>query len=209
MVCSVVPIKIKTERDVELHLGIKTEPHQPSTSTDSSSNNWQKEKDGLIFQIENLKGELQRVVASMSLEKEKLNEEISAKDMILKQKEELQLSLTRLQLKFDDMKEQAANSMGNLTRENKMLAARMKQLECGISQQQSLEHDKKESKNETHVTDDDNVYDVEEIIDHKGGKNSRQYRVRWKGYGIDDDTWETESSLDCLLCKYKKTKNIT
>lgn len=208
MVCSVVPIKIKTERDVELHLGIKTELHQPSTSTDSSSNNWKKEKDGLIYQIENLKAELQRVVASMSLEKEKLNEEISAKDMILKQKEELQLLLTQLQIKFDNMEEQHANSIGNLTRENRTLTAQIKQLQCGISQQQSLEYDKEKSKNDAHAIDDDNVYDVEEIIDHKGGKNSRQYRVRWKGYGIDDDTWETESKLECVLCKYKKMKNI-
>lgn len=208
MVCSVVPIKIKTERDVELHLGFKTELHQPSTSTDSSSNNWKKEKDGLIYQIENLKAELQRVVASMSLEKEKLNEEISAKDMILKQKEELQLLLTQLQIKFDNMEEQHANSIGNLTRENRTLTAQIKQLQCGISQQQSLEYDKEKSKNDAHAIDDDNVYDVEEIIDHKGGKNSRQYRVRWKGYGIDDDTWETESKLECVLCKYKKMKNI-
>lgn len=184
-------------------MGIKTEPQQrltstdsqqPSSSTESSSNNWKKEKDSLIYQIGNLKAELQSAVASSTIEKEKMNKEISSKNSILKEKEELQI-------KFDKIKEEAANLM----RENKMITGQLKQLQHGIVNQ-SVERDEEKTSND--ANDDDKVYDVDAIINHKGGQKNRQYLVRWKGYGSDDDTWEKESSLDCVLCKYKKEKNL-
>lgn len=53
-------------------------------------------------------------------------------------------------------------------------------------------------------------YEVEKIIDDKivGGKY--QYLIRWKGYSPDEDTWESESTLNCkdILAKYKKVKKI-
>lgn len=189
-------------------MGIEAGPQQPSNNTNSSSNNWNKEKDGLIFQIDNLKGELQRVVASLSLEKEKSNGAIAAKDILTKQKEELQMMRAQLQTEIDEMKQQNSNTVADLTRENKVLTAQLKQLQCGVSQQHSVEHDKQKSSNDAHAVADENVYDIEAITDHKGGKNNRQYRVRWQGYGSDDDTWEKESSVECVLCKYKKAKNI-
>lgn len=215
--CSKETVSIKTENDVEMQLGIKTEPQQPSTSsvTDSLTNNWQKEKEGLVQQIVNLKSEHQRVVlslkqlqsefSSLSLEKAKLNEEVSAKEsLLLGQKEELQALLTQLQIKFDEMKEQDAKAIASLTRENKTLMAQVKQLQSGISHHQKFENSQRMSTNDLDAIDD-NVYDVEAIIDHKGGKNSRKYLVRWKGFGASDDTWESESSF-CIeiLKQYKK-----
>jgi hypothetical protein len=38
-------------------------------------------------------------------------------------------------------------------------------------------------------------YEVEDILDHRGGKRRRQYLVKWKGYPLSDATWEPKSSL--------------
>jgi len=45
------------------------------------------------------------------------------------------------------------------------------------------------------IIDDEEEYEVETVLDHKGGKrkNRRQYLVKWKGY--PDTTWESRSNL--------------
>lgn len=81
--------------------------------------------------------------------------------------------------------------------------------------------------------DTTDVYDVQEIIDQrcgpqeeekKGGKGKHklqrgeekkgekgqqkiQYRIRWVGYGADDDTWEDEDNLSCPLKLEQFKKN--
>ena len=41
----------------------------------------------------------------------------------------------------------------------------------------------------------DPQYVVERIIDHEGTGNALRYRVRWYGYGAEEDTWEEASRL--------------
>lgn len=220
--CSKETISIKTERDIEMQLNIKTEPHRPSTrEVADSSHGWQKEKEGLLYQIENLKSEYHRIVTalkesqseltSMSHEKAKLEQKITVKSaLFLKEKEELQVSLAQQQTKFDEHKEIAAQTIENMAKEKNILLAKIKQLQTGIAHQQSIENSGKQSPSDVHSDDDMNEYEVDAIIGHKGGKNCRQYRVRWKDFGPAADTWEKASNLTCpaILNEYKKTKNI-
>ncbi|XP_057708153.1 M-phase phosphoprotein 8 isoform X3 [Corythoichthys intestinalis] len=56
-------------------------------------------------------------------------------------------------------------------------------------------------------SEEENVYEVERIIDMRVEGGEVLYRVRWKGYCSDDDTWEPEGHLeDCreVLLAYKK-----
>lgn len=55
--------------------------------------------------------------------------------------------------------------------------------------------------------DEEDVYEVERIIDVRVEEGEVLYRVRWKNYSSEDDTWEPEAHLDdCkeVLLAYKK-----
>ncbi|KAM9850925.1 M-phase phosphoprotein 8 isoform 2-T2 [Aulostomus maculatus] len=56
--------------------------------------------------------------------------------------------------------------------------------------------------------EEEDVYEVERIIDMRVEEGEVLYRVRWKNYCSDDDTWEPEAHLeDCreVLLAFKKT----
>jgi hypothetical protein len=39
------------------------------------------------------------------------------------------------------------------------------------------------------------MYEVEEIVGKKWVKNKMHYRVKWRGYSLQESTWEKESNL--------------
>lgn len=47
-------------------------------------------------------------------------------------------------------------------------------------------------------------YEVEKIMDHSVRHKEKLFMVRWKGYGSEHDSWQSEKDLDCpdLLQKY-------
>uniref|UniRef100_A0A3Q3R1X2 Chromo domain-containing protein n=1 Tax=Monopterus albus TaxID=43700 RepID=A0A3Q3R1X2_MONAL len=56
--------------------------------------------------------------------------------------------------------------------------------------------------------EEEDVYEVERIIDMRVEEGEVLYRVRWKNYCSDDDTWEPEAHLeDCgeVLLAFKKS----
>eukprot|EP00834_Sanchytrium_tribonematis_P002067 NODE_57_length_28844_cov_0.352687.p21 type:complete len:154 gc:universal NODE_57_length_28844_cov_0.352687:209-670(+) len=61
------------------------------------------------------------------------------------------------------------------------------------------------------VREEEETYEVENIVDHKNDKGKVVYLVKWKGYDSGDNTWEYEKNLSgCpeLLKEYKKVANI-
>ncbi|XP_050189905.1 M-phase phosphoprotein 8 [Myiozetetes cayanensis] len=64
-----------------------------------------------------------------------------------------------------------------------------------------------ESEEEEDVDEDEDVFEVEKILDVKTEGGKVLYKVRWKGYTSDDDTWEPEAHLeDCkeVLLEFRK-----
>merc|ERR1711876_134851 len=48
-------------------------------------------------------------------------------------------------------------------------------------------------------------YEVEKLVDRKRVKDTISYLVKWKGYGMDDCTWEDGASLpNNEIVKYEK-----
>lgn len=51
-----------------------------------------------------------------------------------------------------------------------------------------------------------NFSQVDDIVGHKKEKGKTLFRIRWKGYSADQDTWQAANDLTCknLLKRYKK-----
>ncbi|XP_013146866.1 PREDICTED: chromobox protein homolog 1-like [Papilio polytes] len=56
--------------------------------------------------------------------------------------------------------------------------------------------------------EDEEEYEVEEVIDSKRIRGKLHYLIRWKGYSADNDTWEPENTLSCpeLINKFNEEK---
>jgi hypothetical protein len=62
------------------------------------------------------------------------------------------------------------------------------------------------------LVDNEEEYEVDFIVRHKqNNRGQRQYLIRWKGYGVSDDSWATESDLKNardILKEYKKRMKL-
>src|SRR5437762_785433 len=60
---------------------------------------------------------------------------------------------------------------------------------------------------ETAERDEDGVYVVEEILKKRVKSGKVQYFLKWKGYGMEDCTWEPRENLTCddLIEKFERT----
>jgi hypothetical protein len=52
-------------------------------------------------------------------------------------------------------------------------------------------------------SEEESDYEVDHIVDRRGTRSKLEYRVRWKGYGAEDDTWEPLNNLDNARAKVK------
>ncbi|XP_059222756.1 ABC transporter F family member 4 isoform X2 [Stomoxys calcitrans] len=57
--------------------------------------------------------------------------------------------------------------------------------------------------------EDEEEYEVKDIVGHKIERGVSYFLIRWKGYTKADDTWEAEDTLNCpeIIDKYKKKQS--
>lgn len=107
----------------------------------------------------------------------------------------LSLEIAKLQTELSKQKSDDEKTISDLKLQNQKLMAHNNQLKVGILQEETM---------------NENVYEVDEIIDHKKKRDGFYFLVRWKDYTADDDCWVHESNLMCpkILKDYKKKMQI-
>lgn len=102
-------------------------------------------------------------------------------------------------------------------RENRNLLAQVKQMKrisspIATPKREAAKLDSTGTPKKTPVKPklDSEVFEVEEIIKHRGRPRNREFLVRWKGFGKDSDSWEKQNNLSCpiILKKYFKNHNL-
>lgn len=95
--------------------------------------------------------------------------------------------------------------LASLQTVNTQLTALVTQLRTGIEQ-----NSENEEGPETNEADDDALYEVERLLNHRKKGRVRQFLVRWVNYGAKDDCWVNEKDLACpgILNEYLQSKNL-
>lgn len=94
--------------------------------------------------------------------------------------------------------------------EKQKFKALVQQLQKGISQRDN--HDRGRNSEEKDTKDEENeTFEVEQLLEHKKVGRGRQFLVRWANYGSEHDQWIAEKNLLCpgLLEEYLKSKNLS
>ena len=103
------------------------------------------------------------------------------------------------------MEDYRDDNTANVVKSNKQ--DNQKQADGNNAQDFHLEEEEQDTTNES--------YEVERIVDRKivskGGKKVTMYKVRWLGYGPDDDQWLANDRLNCpeLVAKFDRAIDAT
>lgn len=207
-------VHVKTERDIEKTLGIKTESTNPvRDSTPNLEASWQHTKQNLIEKVANLQTENQNNFINLKAKEAECAEQMNdiknmkqqlAENKIAHSKEIDGLNSMLLKMKTEMLEQTTINekTITLLNREIRKLNAHIKQLQKGL-----------DSMSANHSDGDDNqddTFEVEILLNHKKIKSGIQYLVRWKGYSPEEDSWVKESDLQCpnILKAYKNATGL-
>lgn len=209
--------QVKTERDVERALSIKTEKKPTITNHRSPKvANSNQENNKLFSKIVELQKENQRYVldlkkkdaahAVLEREKKKTEAELSEKFVSLTAElNSLRSELRGIKTQWSKQKSDDSKTITELNKKFRLLDARNKQLQTGSYQQYTTHENQNKSDGSL-----ENVFEVEKLIGHKRMKDGLHFLVRWKNFSAKDDTWERESNLMCpeTLKDYKRKMNL-
>lgn len=65
----------------------------------------------------------------------------------------------------------------------------------------STKKDADETEEDEEAVEDDTVYEVEAIVDHKGTNKSRRFLIKWQGYPESDNSWEPRENINAEMVK--------
>lgn len=199
-------IRVKTEPGTSKQLNAKKASQKVSAvkvelnaqTQQSKATTLQKDKQTLIDKIIALKSENQQLAlqlrneqsenATIKSELQKMTKQINTQSAEMNT---LRSKLSEESAKYIEMNAQNEKKMFNLMRTKSLLEARNNQLQKGVDEQAAAK------KRDADESDDDNVYEVEKLLNHKVKNGVRSYLVRWMGYSPKHDSWEKESNLNC------------
>lgn len=198
-----IGIKIKTEASIESQIKqeVYTDRHSARQQTPKLAIAQEKQKliDGYVA----MKSENQRLTFELNKKSEECLK-LAAEKFDLEQKlvssndkiKQLESNFVLMNGEYAENMNEYKQKLTDITQQNQKLNACYKQLQTSMARTEK-------------TTDKSaNIFDVEKIIGDKKMGNVQYYKVRWEGYGEEDDTWERETNLFCtdILEEYLKNK---
>lgn len=227
-------IAVKTERDIEIRLRVKSEPKMTASVVPLAHNKkisikiegnmpkvnalrqqpqqlgWQEEKQTLIHKLVALKAENNKHLLNL-----KKTESENSKLLLQNQKLNENLSacnsqINKLKSKLIACETEISELKSNAIKTNNQMKAefeREKKMLIDRVQQSQIATEKKQTITSRN-SNAENEYEVDAILNDKKTRSGHKYLIRWKNYGPDEDTWEREDNLNCptILAQYKISK---